>query len=81
MFKSRKTVADVMAAFTRTINDLKQVEQDAEAEAARQRQVAMNARLDAEAAEAEASKARVVSAKLTALVQADAIGADSIVAA
>lgn len=74
MFKPRKTVADVMAAFTRTINDLKQVEQDADAEAARQNQIAMNARLDADAAIAEANKARNVAAKLTALVQSDAIG-------
>lgn len=75
MFKIRKSVSDVMSVFTKAINDLKQVEQDSEAEAARQRQVAMNARLDAEAAEAEADKARGVAAKLKNLLNLEGVEA------
>lgn len=69
MFKPRKTVDGVLATFKRTLDDLKQVEQESEAEVTRQHQIAMNARLDAEAARAEAGKARNAISKLSALFE------------
>lgn len=64
----RKTVAGVLAAFNRTLEDLKQVEVENEAEATRQAQVALEAQEAHNAAIAEAAKAREVAEKLTNLV-------------
>lgn len=64
----RKTVAGVLAAFNRTLDDLKQVEAENQAEATRQAQIVLEANAAHDAAIAEASKAREVAEKLTNLV-------------
>lgn len=70
--KTRKTVADVMSAFNKTLADLAQVEQEQDAEAARQHQVALDAEAARVAAQEEADKARAVAAKLSALISGPA---------
>ena len=64
----RKTVASVLAAFSRTLDDLKAVERMNEAEASRQAQIVLEANAAHEAAIKEAALAREVAGKLTNLV-------------
>lgn len=64
----RKTVANVLAAFNRTLEDLKVVAEQNEQEAARQAQIIETAKAEHDAAIGEAALARSVSAKLTDLV-------------
>ena len=71
MFNTRKTVDDVLTAFSRAIADLKKVEEDHAEEADRQDRIAKNAAQDRDMALAEAQRAREVGAKLSALTGAD----------
>lgn len=64
----RKTVAGVLAAFNKTLDDLKTVEVENEAEAARQAQIVLEANAAHDAAIKEAASAREVAEKLTNLV-------------
>lgn len=68
MFGTKKTVASVMIAFTKTIADLELVEREQRAEAERQAQIAEEARAAKLAADAEAADARTIADKLSALV-------------
>lgn len=69
-FKPKKTVASVMASFHQTIADLTEVEQDQEAEADRQIEVARIANTAASAALVERDAAVGVRKKLEALINA-----------
>jgi hypothetical protein len=64
----RKTVASVLTAFNKTLDDLKEVELQNEAEAARQAQIVVEATAAHNAAIDEAVAAREVAEKLTNLV-------------
>lgn len=68
LLNGQKTVAGVLAAFNRTLEDLKTVEQQNEAEAARQAQIVLAANAAHDAAIKEAALAREVAGKLTNLV-------------
>ena len=68
ILNGQKTVAGVMAAFSRTLEDLKVVEQQNEAEAARQAQIVLEANAAHNAAIQEAALAREVAGKLVNLV-------------
>lgn len=68
MLNGRKTVAGVLAAFNRTLDELKEVEVANEAEATRQAQIALEAQEAHNAAIQEAAKAREVADKLTNLL-------------
>lgn len=63
-----KTVAGVLCAFNKALDDLKSVEQINEAEAARAAQDIIDAQARHDAAIAEAAMARDVSAKLSAVI-------------
>lgn len=65
---AKKTVASVLTAFNKALDDLKNVEEEAEREAARQAQLIEEARAAHNAAIKEASLARDVSVKLLDLV-------------
>lgn len=65
---AKKTVASVLTAFNKALDDLKSVEQEAQREAARQAQLIEEARAAHNAAIAEATQARDVAAKLIDLV-------------
>jgi len=65
---AKKTVASVLAAFNKALDDLKSVEQEAQREAARQAQLIEEARAAHNAAIAEATHARDVAAKLLDIV-------------
>jgi len=67
-FFSKKSVSNVLAAFNAVIDDLKQVENEQEAEAVKQSQIAVEAQAAHEAAIKEAAMAREVQEKLTAIV-------------
>lgn len=64
----RKSVASVLAAFNRTIDELNEVERQNEAEAVRQAQIVEEANAARVAAIKKASLARDVAAKLSGLV-------------
>lgn len=68
LMNGRKTVAGVLAAFNKTLEDLKQVERMNEAEATRQAQIVLEANAAHDAAIKEAALAREVAGKLTNLV-------------
>lgn len=65
----KKTVAGVLCAFNKAIDDLRQVEVEQEQEAARQAQNIIDAQAAHDAAIKEAAMAREVSSKLTDLVK------------
>lgn len=77
----KKTVASVMSAFNKAIDDLQQVEQEHAAEAERQRQLAVEAESAAKAAQAEAEEAERVRARLSDLVRGTVTGSFDEVAA
>lgn len=64
----RTTVAGVLAAFNQALDDLKVVEQNNEAEAARAAQDILDAQARHDAAIAEAAMARDVAAKLSDVI-------------
>lgn len=65
MFTSKlKTTAEVLSVFTKTIQDLKTVMQQHDAESVKQRQAAQEAIAKAEASEAEAKAASAAVTKL-----------------
>ena len=65
---ARKTVAGVMTAFTRALDDLKEVERANEADATRYAQTIAEAQAAHDAAIAEAATAREVAKKIGDLV-------------
>lgn len=68
LLNGRKTVAGVLAAFNKTLEDLNQVATENEAEATRQAQIVLEANAAHDAAIKEAALARDVAVKLTNLV-------------
>lgn len=64
----RKTVSGVIAAFSQTLRDLKEVEATHEAEASKQAQAILEAQVAHDAAINEAAAARDISKKLEALL-------------
>lgn len=68
---TKKTVASVMSAFSKTIADLEQVEIEHRREADRQEQIAHEARAAQIAAANEAASARTISNKLLTLVSTE----------
>lgn len=67
----RRTTADVMSVFHKTLADLKRVKDQHNAEAEKQRQIAAEAQAAALEAATEAEKAHNVAAKLETLVNAE----------
>lgn len=63
-----KTVAGVLSAFNKTLDDLKAVEVSNEAEAVRQAQIIIEAQASHDSAIQEAAMSREVQAKLTAII-------------
>lgn len=68
LMSGRKTVAGVLAAFNKTLEELKTVERINEAEATRQAQIVLEANAAHDAAIKEAALAREVAGKLANLV-------------
>lgn len=68
LLNGQKTVAGVLAAFTKTLEDLNNVATQNEAEATRQAQIVLEANAAHDAAIKEAALARDVAVKLSNLV-------------
>ena len=71
MFSTSKTVAGVMAAFTKTIKELRQVEDSNLAEIKRQEEIALAADTAKMQAQSEVEQARRVAARLEALLSSE----------
>lgn len=65
---AKKTVDSVLAAFHKTIDELKKVQTQNLAEAERNRQTAQQLLLESQAAEAEAERARLAWGKLEQII-------------
>lgn len=68
IINGRKTVSGVLAAFSKTLNDLKEVEAVHEAEATKQAQSMLEAQAAHDAAISEAAAARDIGKKIEALL-------------
>lgn len=76
MFNTSKTVAGVMAAFTKTIGELKRVEESNLAESDRQKKIALAAAEASAQANSEAEQARRIAGRLEALLSSEAAPAE-----
>jgi len=69
--QGKKTVADILGAFSKTIEDLMQLDAEQQEEAQRQADIAANAEKARVAALNESAHAREVAVKLSGLIGAD----------